>query len=114
MMKPPGQFTSIGGQAVIEGVMMRSPHFIAVAVRKPNQKIVIRNLPYAGWTKRLPILRRPILRGVSTLLESMVQGIDALSFSATLATQDELRRRCSRAILALLPKVLGFICSMAL
>ena len=38
-MKPSSQFTSIGGQAVIEGVMMRSPHFIAVAVRKPDHKI---------------------------------------------------------------------------
>jgi len=68
---------------------MRSPHFIAVAVRKPNHKIVIRNMPYAGWTQKLPILKKPILRGVSTLLESMVQGVDALSFSANLATQLE-------------------------
>ena len=48
------QFTSIGGQAVIEGVMMRSPHFIAVAVRRPNQKIVIKNLPYKSVATRLP------------------------------------------------------------
>jgi uncharacterized protein YqhQ len=85
-VKPSGRFTSIGGQAVIEGVMMRSPHFIAVAVRKPNGRIVIRNLPYASVSERFPVLRKPVLRGVVMLLESMFQGIDALSYSANVAT----------------------------
>lgn len=89
MMKPPSQFTSIGGQAVIEGVMMRSPHFIAVAVRKPNQKIAIRNRPYLGIAQKVPFLRKPVLRGVVTLLESMLQGIDALSYSANIAADEE-------------------------
>ncbi|MGZ3687002.1 MAG: DUF1385 domain-containing protein [Bdellovibrionota bacterium] len=84
----PQQFTSIGGQAVIEGVMMRSPHFIAVAVRKPNNKIIVRNMPYAGWSARFPWLKKPILRGVVTLLESMFQGIDALSYSANAASDE--------------------------
>jgi uncharacterized protein YqhQ len=81
----PAQFTSIGGQAVIEGVMMRSPNFIAVAVRKPNQKILIRNQPYSSVAVRFPILKKPVLRGVVMLLESMFQGIDSLSFSANAA-----------------------------
>jgi uncharacterized protein YqhQ len=85
MMKAPTQFTSIGGQAVIEGVMMRSPHYIAVAVRKPDQKIVIRNLPYRSFAKKFPILKKPVLRGVAVLLESMVQGVDALSYSANVS-----------------------------
>lgn len=88
-MKAPTQFTSIGGQAVIEGVMMRSPHFIAVAVRKPNQKIVIRNTPYLGIAYRFPFLKKPILRGVVTLIESMVQGMDALGYSANVAAAEE-------------------------
>ncbi len=83
------QFTSIGGQAVIEGVMMRSPHFVAVAVRKPNQKIVIRNAPYASIVQKLPLLKKPMLRGVVTLVESLYQGIEALSFSAGIASEDE-------------------------
>ena len=83
------QFTSIGGQAVIEGVMMRSPHFIAVAVRKPNQKILIRNQPYQSVATRFPIFKRPVLRGVVMLLESMFQGIDSLSFSANAAVAAE-------------------------
>ena len=83
------QFTSIGGQAVIEGVMMRSPHFVAVAVRRPNQKIVIRNSPYASILQKLPILKKPMLRGVVTLVESLVQGIEALSFAAGVASEGE-------------------------
>ena len=88
-MKPPGQFTSIGGQAVIEGVMMLAPHFIAVAVRKPNQRIVIKNTPYLGLAQRFPVFRKPVLRGIVMLIESMVQGISALSYSANIAAEDE-------------------------
>ncbi|MCM2276962.1 MAG: DUF1385 domain-containing protein [Oligoflexia bacterium] len=88
-MKASKQFTSIGGQAVIEGVMMRSPHFIAVAVRKPNQRILIRNRPFQGVAQRFPVLKKPVLRGVVTLVESMVQGVDALSFSANVASVEE-------------------------
>jgi uncharacterized protein YqhQ len=83
------QFTSIGGQAVIEGVMMRSPHFVAVAVRRPDQRIVIRNSPYESVSQRMPWLKKPVLRGVVTLVESMVQGIDALSYSAGKASVGE-------------------------
>lgn len=88
-MNSSGRFTSIGGQAVIEGVMMRSPCFIAVAVRRRNQKIIIRHLPYVSISQRFPILRRPLLRGIVTLLESMVQGVDALSYSANIAADAE-------------------------
>lgn len=89
MMKPSGQFTSIGGQAVIEGVMMRSPRYISVAVRKSNQKIVIKSHSYVSLGVRYPFLRKPVLRGVVTLLESMLQGMDALSYSAHVATDGE-------------------------
>lgn len=85
-MNPQGKFTSIGGQAVIEGVMMRSPHFIAVAVRKPNHRIVIKNVPYQGISSRIPLLKQPVFRGVVGLVESMVQGINALSYSANVAS----------------------------
>ncbi|MGK5089667.1 DUF1385 domain-containing protein [Bdellovibrionota bacterium FG-2] len=89
-MKPAGQFTSIGGQAVLEGVMMRSPHFIAVAIRKPNQRIVIRNTPYVSIAQRFPVLKKPILRGVVMLVESMAQGVKALSFSANVAAVEDV------------------------
>jgi uncharacterized protein YqhQ len=77
------QFTSIGGQAVLEGVMMRSPNFVSVAVRRGDtNKIVIKHDPYSTILRRYPFLAKPILRGVVTLVESMVQGMGALSFSA--------------------------------
>jgi uncharacterized protein YqhQ len=83
------QFTSIGGQAVIEGVMMRSPRFIAVAVRRPNGRILVRHYPYESVSARYPVLKKPVLRGVALLLESMLQGVDALSFSANVAAEEE-------------------------
>jgi uncharacterized protein YqhQ len=88
-MKPQQKFTSIGGQAVIEGVMMRSPHFIAVAVRKQDRRILVRSLPYSGIAQRFPIFKAPMLRGVVMLLESMFQGVEALSFSANVAAEGE-------------------------
>jgi uncharacterized protein YqhQ len=70
----------IGGQAVIEGVMMRSPSGLAVAVRRPDGQIVVREGPVAGsqgaWRKW------PLVRGVVTLVESMSLGYKALQFSA--------------------------------
>ena len=69
--------------------MMRSPHFISVAVRKPDNKIVIRTNPYQGIAQRYPILKKPLLRGVVTLVESMIQGMGALSFSANVAAAEE-------------------------
>ncbi len=86
-MKPSGQFTNIGGQAVIEGVMMRSPHFVSIAVRRPDQKITIRTYPYSNLGKRSVFFRKPLIRGVVMLAESMIQGLDALSFSAAIAAQ---------------------------
>lgn len=88
--KPAGKvFTSIGGQAVIEGVMMRSPKYIAVAVRGADRKILIRTRLYEGWSAKYPVLKKPVLRGVVTLVESMIQGIHALSFSAEKAALSE-------------------------
>lgn len=89
----PGKiFTSIGGQAVIEGVMMRSPKYIAVAVRGAERKILIRTRKYEGWSAKYPVLKKPVLRGVVTLVESMIQGIHALSFSAEKAALNEMEK----------------------
>lgn len=87
--KDGGQFTSIGGQAVIEGVMMRSPNFVSVAVRKPDAKIAIRFDPYSTILRKYPILRKPVLRGVATLFESMIQGMKALGFSAEVSGEED-------------------------
>jgi uncharacterized protein YqhQ len=80
---------AIGGQAVMEGVMMRCPRSIATAVRTPGGKIVVRRRPYRSWLAKLKINKIPFLRGGLHLIESMAIGIGALMFSAEQAMQDD-------------------------
>lgn len=72
----------IGGQAVIEGVMMRNGADYAIAIRKPDDEIIIENRHYVSFSKRVKVLGLPFLRGVVALLESMVLGMKILTFSA--------------------------------
>jgi len=74
--------TSIGGQAVIEGVMMRGPKEYAVAVRKPDGEIVIEKSPVNSVISKSKILKLPIIRGVISFFESLVVGMKCLMFSA--------------------------------
>ncbi len=78
----------IGGQAVIEGVMMRSPTSFAVAVRRPDGKIVVREEKWQPVWGRWKFLRWPLLRGAVVLIESMSNGYSALKFSADQAQPD--------------------------
>ena len=78
----------IGGQAVIEGVMMRGAREIATAVREPAGTIVIRKEPLVSLADRYPILKKPMIRGVVALAESLVYGLKALSFSAQAAGEE--------------------------
>jgi uncharacterized protein YqhQ len=78
----------IGGQAVIEGVMMRSPEYITIAVRKSNGKIALKKDRYISWTKRIKILGLPFIRGGVILIESLILGIKALNFSSNIALSD--------------------------
>lgn len=80
---------SVGGQAVIEGVMMRGPGKIAVAVRKPNGEITVDLKPAGSISDRYPILNKPFLRGVVSLVESLGYGMKALSFSAQVSGDEE-------------------------
>ena len=80
-----GEETLVGGQAVMEGVMMRAPHSYCVAVRKPSGEIVTEEDPLARMSEKYPIFRYPILRGVGTLGQAMKLGIRALRFSANAA-----------------------------
>lgn len=75
----------VGGQAVIEGVMMRSPEYVAVAVRKPDDRIVVRRDRFVSWAKKRRILGWPLIRGGVVLIESLVLGIKALNFSSEVA-----------------------------
>src|SRR5256714_1067795 len=73
----------VGGQAVIEGVMMRTPNAYAIAVRKADGTIVNTAARVPKWSDKLPILKLPILRGGAVLLQSMGLGIKALNYSAS-------------------------------
>jgi uncharacterized protein YqhQ len=72
---------TVGGQAVIEGVMMRSKNRLAIAVRKADGQIVVESRPWYSLTSAA-ILRKPFVRGFPVLLETLVNGIKALNFSA--------------------------------
>ncbi len=74
--------TSIGGQAVMEGVMMRGPKESAVAVRKPDGEIIIDKKPIASILQKYKFLKLPIIRGVISFVESLILGTKALMFSA--------------------------------
>lgn len=74
--------TSIGGQAVIEGVMMRGTKTYTVAVRKPDQEIVMDKQPVTAIMTKYALFKLPLLRGVATFIDSMVIGIKTLAYSA--------------------------------
>ncbi len=78
-----------GGQAVIEGVMMRGPKRMAIAVRRPDGEIAIKEQEVRSVMERLPWLRLPILRGMVALVETLSLGISALMYSANQAMPDE-------------------------
>ncbi|MGH9650817.1 MAG: DUF1385 domain-containing protein, partial [Terriglobales bacterium] len=85
-----GDQTLIGGQAVLEGVMMRSPHAWAIAVRKASGEIVSRSEPLDRPSDRRPWLGWPLIRGVATLGQAMSLGVRALRFSANVALDEAL------------------------
>jgi uncharacterized protein YqhQ len=73
---------NIGGQAVIEGVMMRAPRSLAIAVRRPSGEIVVKRDLVVPLGERYPVVKLPIVRGAVGLFSSLVTGIKALNFSA--------------------------------
>ena len=79
----------VGGQAVIEGVMMRAPGKVATAVREPGGKIAVETKTVNSISDRYPILKKPMLRGTVTLIESLVLGIRSLSYSAKMAGEED-------------------------
>lgn len=80
---------NVGGQAVIEGVMMRSPERISTSVRRVNGEITTKTEPYLTLTKRYKFLGKPIIRGVVAFFEMLVIGIKTLNYSAEISAADE-------------------------
>lgn len=81
----------VGGQAVIEGVMMRSKHFWALAVRKPDMTIYTKLFNDVSLTNKNKVLGFMFIRGIVALIESMALGFKALSYSVNEATEEEIK-----------------------
>jgi len=96
----------VGGQAVIEGVMMRTPNAYAIAVRKPDGTIVNTSAVLPKWSDKLPILKLPVLRGGAVLLQSMGLGIKALNYSASEAFAEVEAANAAEVKIALTPAVI--------
>ena len=79
----------VGGQAVIEGVMMRSPNSMAIAVRRPNGEIVVRRERLTFFSEKTFLSKLPLVRGVMNLLSALILGMKALNFSANQALEEE-------------------------
>lgn len=78
----------VGGQAVLEGVMMRAPGMVATAVRRASGDILIKREPHTSITERYPLLKLPVVRGAIGLIEMMTIGMKTLNFSAEIALED--------------------------
>lgn len=86
--RPTGDFLQYGGQAVIEGVMMRSPRYFAVACRRPDGSIVTQCEEVdKSFVRRLKWMNRPFLRGTLALLDAMILGNRALAFASRVQLQ---------------------------
>ncbi|HNS72051.1 MAG TPA: DUF1385 domain-containing protein [bacterium] len=80
---------AVGGQAIIEGVMMRGQEVVAMAVRKPDGGIVLKCTPFKSIVKRFKVLNLPVFRGAVILIESLFLGVKALNFSGDIAMMEE-------------------------
>jgi uncharacterized protein YqhQ len=78
----------VGGQAVIEGVMMRSPKSMAVAVRRPNGQIVVKQEELTFFSEKTFFFKLPLVRGVIALFSALILGMEALNFSANQALSE--------------------------
>jgi uncharacterized protein YqhQ len=96
----------VGGQAVIEGVMMRTPNAYAVAVRKADGTIVNIAARLPKWSDKYPLLKLPVLRGGAVLVQSMGLGIKALNYSANEAFADAEEAEAKEVQVALTPAVI--------
>jgi uncharacterized protein YqhQ len=96
----------VGGQAVIEGVMMRTPNAYAIAVRKADGTIVNTSAALPKWSDKYPLLKLPVLRGGAVLVQSMGLGIKALNFSANEAFADAEQSEAKEVEMVLTPAVI--------
>lgn len=103
--------TTIGGQAVMEGVMMRGRKVLAIAVRQPDGEISVTVKPNWRLSNYFSWLRLPFLRGVAAFVEALVVGVDAIMHSANISQPDEVQLSKRDAVLSV---VLGLIMGVGL
>ena len=83
------KYSGIGGQAVIEGIMMKNGDDYATAVRKPDGTIEVKKDTYVSLTEKVKILSLPFIRGIFNFADSMVLGMKSLTWSASFFEDDE-------------------------
>ena len=105
-MSTPERDLIVGGQAVIEGVMMRTPNAYAIAVRKADGTIVNTAARLPKWSDKYPLLKLPVLRGGAVLVQSMGLGIKALNYSANEAFAEAEEAKAEQVKVALSPAVI--------
>ena len=105
-MSTPERDLIVGGQAVIEGVMMRTPNAYAIAVRKADGTIVNTAARLPKWSDKYPFLKLPVLRGGAVLVQSMGLGIKALNYSANEAFAEAEEAEVKEVKVALSPAVI--------
>src|SRR5690349_2037378 len=105
-MSTPERDLIVGGQAVIEGVMMRTPNAYAIAVRKADGTIVNTAARLPKWSDKYPLLKLPVVRGGAVLVQSMTLGIKALNYSANEAFAQLEEAKAEEVKVALSPAVI--------
>ena len=103
----------VGGQAVIEGVMMRGFGKVATAVREPSGNINVQVKPVTSIAERYPVMKLPILRGAVSLFESLILGMKSLSFSAQAAGEEE-EQLTDRELIGTILLAIGLACVLFL
>ena len=98
----------VGGQAVMEGVMMRGVDNWSLAVRRPDKTVYVESWPLVSFMKRYPALKLPIARGITALVESLVVGVRALTISANQSVGEEGEELTRREIGVTLVVAFGF------
>lgn len=83
------KYSGIGGQAVIEGVMMRNKNKYAVAVRKPDGEIEVKTDECGGIAAKNAFFRLPFVRGIVNFIDSLVLGMSTLTYSTSFIEEDE-------------------------
>ena len=99
--------TNIGGQAVIEGVMMKGPKDIAIAVRSPDNEIVVKKEPVEGIITKYKLNKIPFLRGGLALIDAMILGVRSLNYAADIAMPEENSDEEPGRFEAFLQKIFG-------